>query len=100
LVNTQKFFINIFIGIIMKIKAVIDRFEEDDAVLLVGEKEDVHIVPRSSLPHGAIAGLWLLVEVEGKHIFNAVVDEEETIKVKERLNRFRRDGDNANNNGR
>jgi hypothetical protein len=84
----------------MKIKAVIDRFEEDNAVLLVGENEDVHIVPRSSLPHGAIAGLWLLVEVEGKYIINVVVDEEETTKVKERLNKFKREGNNANNNGR
>lgn len=67
----------------MKIRATIDRFEEDKAVLIVGEDE--HIVPRTFLPHGVVQGLWLLVEVEDDRVINAVIDEEETTKVKERI---------------
>ncbi len=72
------------------IKAIIDRFEENKAVLIVGENKDEYIVPRTSLPRGAVEGLWLLVEIEGHRVINAVIDEEETIKVRERLARFGR----------
>jgi hypothetical protein len=81
----------------MKIKAVIDRFDKDKAILLVGENEDEYIVPRSSLPRGVVQGLWLLVEVEDHRVINAVIDEEETAKVKERLARFRRGFNIADN---
>ena len=78
----------------MKIKATIDRFEGDKAVLVVGENEDEYIVPRNSLPRGVVQGLWLKVEVEDNRIINAVIDEEETAKVKEKIAekiaRFRR----------
>jgi hypothetical protein len=69
----------------MKIKATIDRFEKDKAILILGEYEEEHIVPRASLPHGVIQGLWLQVEVEHDRIINAVIDEEETAKVKEKI---------------
>jgi nitrogen regulatory protein PII-like uncharacterized protein len=69
----------------MKIKATIDRFEADKAVLIVGENEEEYIVPRSSLPRGVVQGLWLLVEVENNHVINAIVDEDETVKVKKRI---------------
>jgi hypothetical protein len=69
----------------MKIKTTIDRFEEDNAVLIIGENKDEYIVPRPSLPHGVVIGLWLLVEVEDHHVINAVIDEEEASKVRERL---------------
>ena len=48
----------------MKTKAVIDRFEGDKAVLLVGEEEDRLIIPRVSLPSGAMEGMWLQAYVE------------------------------------
>jgi hypothetical protein len=69
----------------MKMKAAIDRFEGDKAVLLVGEEEDKLIVPRASLPAGAKEGQWLQVDVEDDRVLNAVNDEDETTKAKERI---------------
>ncbi len=80
----------------MKIKAVIDRFMEDKAILIVGENEAEYVVPRASLPYGAVEGLWLLVEVEDHRVIDAVIDDEEITKVKERLARFKRGGNVAN----
>jgi 2',3'-cyclic-nucleotide 2'-phosphodiesterase (5'-nucleotidase family) len=76
---------NIFCGAKMKMKATIDRFEVDKAVLIVGENRDEYIIPRASLPHGVVQGLWLLVEIEDNRITNVAIDEEETAKVKEKL---------------
>jgi hypothetical protein len=69
----------------MKTKAVIDRFEGDKAVLLVGEEEDKLIVPRASLPPGVKEGQWLQVDVEDDRILAAALDEDETIKAKKRI---------------
>ena len=45
-------------------KAVIDRFEEDKAVLLVGEDEDVKVVfPKEYLPEEAEEGDYLSVDI-------------------------------------
>lgn len=66
-------------------KAVIDRFEEDMAVLLVGEKERKVIAPRKNLPAGAKEGHWLKIEFDGEKLVNAIIDDEETSKVKERI---------------
>jgi hypothetical protein len=67
----------------MKTKAVIDRFEEDIAVLIVGE--DRLNVPRASLPPGVKEGQWLQIELEGKRFISAVMDDEETTRVKKRI---------------
>lgn len=72
-------------GAEMKTKAVIDRFEGDKAVLLVGEEEDKLIVPRASLPNGAKDGVWLQVDVEDDRVLSAEIDEAETAKAKERI---------------
>ncbi len=69
----------------MKIKATIDRFDKDKAVLIVGESEDEFIVPRASLPNGVVQGLWLLVEVKEHRIINAVIDDKETDRVEKRI---------------
>jgi hypothetical protein len=45
-------------------RAVIDRFEDDIAVLLFGEKELVVAVPRELLPSGAVEGDILNVSFE------------------------------------
>ena len=66
-------------------KAVIDRFEENMAVLLVGDKERQVIVPRKSLPAGVKEGHWLKVELDGEKLDSAIIDEEETAKVKQRI---------------
>lgn len=69
----------------MRQKAVIDRFEEDQAVLLVGDKERKLVVPRQSLPKGAKEGHWLKVELEGNNLVSAAIDQEETAKAKQRI---------------
>jgi hypothetical protein len=69
----------------MKTKAVIDRFEADKAVLLVGEEEDKLIIPRVSLPPGAKEGQWLQIDVEDDRVLAASLDENETKKAKERI---------------
>lgn len=48
----------------MAMKAVVDRFEGDLAVLLVGEDETELVVPRSELPAGAAEGTWLRLGLE------------------------------------
>ncbi|MEX1028136.1 MAG: DUF3006 domain-containing protein [Candidatus Paceibacterota bacterium] len=70
----------------MEEKAVIDRIEDgEQAVLLVGEDERERIVPVSSLPDDAKAGNWLKVRFDGDELVEAVVDLEETERVKERI---------------
>ena len=49
-------------GVIMK--AVIDRFEDDYAVVLFGDKEIKVDLPRELLPPGAREGNWLNVTFE------------------------------------
>lgn len=66
-------------------KAVIDRFEESQAVLLVGEQERKLIVSRKDLPRGAKEGSWLKIELEGERLLSAMIDEDETVRAKQRI---------------
>nr|MBO2500308.1 DUF3006 domain-containing protein [Acidimicrobiia bacterium] len=61
----------------MAIKGVVDRFEGDLAVLLVGEDETELVVPRSELPAGAAEGTWLRLGLE--------VDQRATAEAEERI---------------
>jgi len=45
------------------VQAVIDRFEEQKAVLLVGEAEQKVIFPRNCLPEGLQEGDYLQMEI-------------------------------------
>ncbi len=45
-------------------KAVIDRFEESYAVVLVGDNEIQFCIPRSLLPAGAKEGSWLNISFD------------------------------------
>lgn len=69
----------------MKTKAVIDRFEGDKAVLLVGEEEDRLIVPRTLLPPRVKEGDWLQVDVEDDRVLSAAIDDDETASAKQRI---------------
>ncbi len=60
----------------MGVKAVIDRFEEDKAVLLLGDGAECLIVDRQTLPVDVQEGDWLLVEVEGGSLTSAEIDPE------------------------
>ena len=49
----------------MDITAVVDRFEGDQAVLLVGAEEMAAVWPRASLPAGVREGHVLTVRIAG-----------------------------------
>ena len=69
----------------MKTKAVIDRFEGDKAVLLVGDEQDRLIILKNFLPKGAKEGDWLQVDVEDDRVLSAAIDENETATAKSRI---------------
>jgi len=72
----------------MEEHAVLDRIVDDhQAVLLVGETEREHIVPLSVLPPDTRSGTWLTVEFEGDRLITAVIDEERTQQILERVKR-------------
>ena len=66
-------------------KAVIDRFEGSQAVLLVGDAAEPLVVPRKCLPKRVKAGHWLQVELDGQALVSAVVDKEETARARQRI---------------
>ena len=74
--------------------AVIDRFEGDIAVLLVGSERHVLDVPRDVLPQGAREGMWLKVEIDNGMLKRVELDEEATEaarqRIQEKLDRLRR----------
>jgi len=61
------------------VKAVIDRFEEDYAVVLVSDEEIKVDIPKELLPKGAKEGSWLN--------FNLELDPEGTEKQKKKIER-------------
>lgn len=70
----------------MEEKAVLDRVVDDQyAVLLVGEDQVEHIVSVDVLPVGVRPGMWLRVRFEDERLMDAVVDMEETKRVKKRI---------------
>ena len=66
-------------------KAVIDRFESNYAVLLIGEEGRRLEVPRNLLPKNAKAGVWLQVEFDGKELIQIKIDQEATERAKKRI---------------
>jgi hypothetical protein len=75
-------------------QAVIDRFEGDLAVLLVGDERQPLDVPRSALPQGAGPGQWLQIAVESGRVVHAELDPEATEaahqRIQDKLERLRR----------
>jgi len=67
------------------IKAVIDRFEGDIAVLLTGDNGERKDVSRTILPRKAKEGHWLQVEIQNGEVIKAVIDENETTNAKQRI---------------
>ncbi len=66
-------------------RAVIDRFEGDLAVLLFGDEEIKVDVPRSLLPPGAKEGSWLTVSLE----LDLEGEQSQREKISEQLKRLR-----------
>ena len=69
----------------MSEQAVVDRFEEDKAVLLVGDDERRLIVDREALPHGTREGHWLRITVQDGLLVSAEIDEAETEAAQARV---------------
>lgn len=80
----------------MKTQAVIDRFEGKQVVILVGQEQEILIVPRSSIPKSAKAGDWLIVDVRDDRIFSVEIDIKATEaarkRINEKLDRLRKKG--------
>ena len=66
-------------------KAVVDRLEEDKAVLLVGDNEEQLVVERALLPATTQEGHWLRVEIRDGGLVQAEIDEEETHRARARI---------------
>lgn len=58
-------------------KGVIDRFEADYALLLIGPEEVELAIPRKLLPKGAREGSWLTLQL--------LLDPEESIKQEQKI---------------
>jgi hypothetical protein len=66
-------------------KAVIDRFEGEFAILIVGDDERHLNVSRKLLPEEAKEGHWLQLEIVGGEVSNIRVDDQETENVNRRI---------------
>lgn len=66
-------------------KAVIDRFEGEIAVLILGQGDERVDLPRAQLPRGVREGAWLQVEIIDGKIMSVVIDKEETDRAKQRI---------------
>jgi hypothetical protein len=66
-------------------KAVIDRFEGDQAVLLLSERQEQIVAPCKVLPNEAKQGDWLQIEIKNGEVVSAVIDEDETARAKQRI---------------
>lgn len=69
----------------MKTKAIIDRFEGNSAVLLVGDEQDRLVVDKCILPTGAKEGDWLKVDMKDDRVFSATADPIGTADAKKRI---------------
>jgi len=66
-------------------KAVIDRFEGDLAVLILEGSQERLNVARELLPKKSREGSWLQVEMEDGEVRKAVIDEQQTARAKKRI---------------
>ena len=66
-------------------KAVIDRFEGDYAILIVGDDEQRLNIPRKELPKDAKEGSWLQLDIVGGQPRNITLDEKETESARQRI---------------
>lgn len=66
----------------MRVRAVVDRFEDEKAVLLVGDAEDSVAWPRAFLPEGTREGdvLWLALSVDSEATRTAKAEAEDLLR--------------------
>ncbi len=65
--------------------AVIDRFEGEYAVILVGEMQRPYDIPRHRLPPAAREGDWLRIERIDNQIITVQLDPEATAAARQRI---------------
>jgi hypothetical protein len=66
-------------------KAVVDRFEENQAVLLMGEEQETLVVLRSSLPAEVKEGDWIKVNIDDDKEYCFTIDHQTTTETKKRM---------------
>ena len=66
-------------------KAVIDRFEGDLAVLILGKEDQRLNLPRKLLPPNAKEGSWLQLDIVGGQPRNIKLDLKETAASRQRI---------------
>ncbi|MDX8045289.1 DUF3006 domain-containing protein [Gracilibacillus sp. S3-1-1] len=75
-------------------QAVLDRIEDQQAIVLVGEQEQEYILAASALPTGATEGAILLVKIVSDSIEQIQLDQEKTnnakARIKSKMSRLRR----------
>ena len=69
----------------MKIKGVVDRFEGDQALILLGDEEEQLVMERAQLPPGTREGHWLQIELVDDVPVRIEIDEEETARTERRI---------------
>ena len=76
------------------LSAVIDRFEGELAVLLLGPERRVLDLPRAMLPPGAREGSYVTIQMAGDLVQETALDEQATAaarqRIQEKLSRLRR----------
>ena len=76
-------------------KAVIDRYEGNLAVLILDDTDQPFNVPAELLPPQAKAGDWLEVEIQNEQLLTAVLNDSQTAaaaaqRIADKLTRLRR----------
>ena len=65
--------------------AVIDRFEGNFAILLVGDEQKPLTIERTFLPAKAKDGTWLQITIENGIVTQAVIDPQKTNQMAETI---------------
>ncbi|MFL2099527.1 DUF3006 domain-containing protein [Desemzia sp. FAM 23991] len=67
-------------------KGILDRFEEDKAVLLVEQLNKEWIVEVDRLPAGSKKGTWFTLDISGDEISSISVDQQLTEEKSQKIN--------------
>lgn len=62
------------------LNGVIDRFENNQSIILLEEINEQTIVDQVDLPHDAMEGTWLIIEYEDGNLINIQSDQKKTMQ--------------------
>lgn len=63
-------------------KGVLDRFEENKAVILIEDQKQEIVIDKNQLPANSKTGTWFTIEKQGDH-YNFTIDQSKTEKEKQ-----------------